>query len=186
MLLVACSVQSDTGSPDPVPDPTAEADPEAGESDIKPGDELTVYSGRSEELVGPIIEQFEQDSGIAVGVRYGDTAEMAATILEEGSNSPADVFYAQDAGALGALAEAGALAQLPATLLAQVEPRFRSPQGVWIGLSGRARVVAYNKADVDPADLPDSIFGHGPSVAGTYWLGSHQRLVQAFVTAICC
>ena len=66
---------------------------------------LVIYSGRNEELVGPIVETFEEESGIDVEVRYGDTAELAATILEEGENSPADVFFAQDAGALGAVSD---------------------------------------------------------------------------------
>ena len=86
---------------------------------------LVIYSGRNENLVGPLIEQFRAATGIDVQVRYGDTAEMAATILEEGKNSPADVFFGQDAGALGALAKAGRLDQLPDALLEQVDPRFR-------------------------------------------------------------
>ena len=55
---------------------------------------LTIYSGRNENLVGPIIEQFEQDTGIEVEVRYGDTSSLALTLLEEGENTPADVFFA--------------------------------------------------------------------------------------------
>ena len=102
---------------------------------------LVIYSGRNENLVGPLIEQFQTDTGIQVEVRYGGTSEMAATILEEGANSPADVFYGQDAGALGALSQAGRLAPLPAAVLDLVDGRFRSTQGDWIGASGRARVL---------------------------------------------
>jgi iron(III) transport system substrate-binding protein len=103
-----------------------------------------VYSGRNEELVGPIIERFEEESGIDVEVRYGDTAELAATILEEDANSPADVFLSQDAGALGAVADRGLLSPLSGNVLERVEERFRDPDDRWVGVSGRARVVTYN------------------------------------------
>jgi iron(III) transport system substrate-binding protein len=84
---------------------------------------------------------------------------MAATILEEGANSPADVYYGQDAGALGALAKAGRFTPLPEDVLNQVEPRFRSPEGFWIGTSGRARTVVYNTNELAEANLPDDMFG---------------------------
>src|SRR5918996_4615252 len=100
---------------------------------------LTVYSGREEELVGPLFERFEQETGIDVEVRYGDSAELAATIAEEGGNSPADVFFAQDPGSLGAVASQ--LAELPDSILERVGERFRDPEGKWVGTSGRARVI---------------------------------------------
>lgn len=121
------------------------------------GVSLTVYSGRTRELVAPILDQFTRATGIAVQVRYGETAELAATIMEEGSNSPADVYFAQDAGALGALAYAGRLRRLPDPILQRVEQRFRSGDGLWIGISGRARVVVYNTRTLTPRDLPASI-----------------------------
>src|SRR3546814_9929939 len=85
-------------------DTTTTAEDGSGE---EPGGTLVIYSGRNEELVGPLVADFEEATGISVEIRYGDTAEMAAQILEEGDNSPADVFFGQDAGALGALAEIG-------------------------------------------------------------------------------
>jgi iron(III) transport system substrate-binding protein len=147
---------------------------------------LTIYSGRSEELIGPLVEQFTEATGIEARVDYGGTTEMAAAILEEGANSPADVFFGQDAGALGALAEAGMLAELPGDLLDLVDARFRSPDGLWVGASGRARVVAYNPERVDPSQLPDSIHGFtDPSWGGGRigWVPTNASF-QAFVTAL--
>jgi iron(III) transport system substrate-binding protein len=117
---------------------------------------LVVYSGRSESLVGPLIERFERETGVEVEVRWGETAELAATLLEEGPNSPADVFFAQDPGGLGAVT--GLLAPLPPDLLERVGPRFRDPDGRWVGISGRARVVVYNTDSLAPQELPDDIW----------------------------
>ena len=95
---------------------------------------LVVYCGRGEELIRPLIERFEQETGIDVSIRYAGTSELAATLMEEGANSPADVFFAQDAGALGALHRHNALTPLPADLLERVPARFRSPDGTWVGV----------------------------------------------------
>ena len=127
---------------------------DAVESPKSPGS-LVVYSGRSESLVGPIIEQFGEVSGIEVAVKYGGTPELAATLLEEGDNSPADVFFAQDAGALGAAG--GMLAPLPNDLLASVPAWARSPESKWVGVSGRARTVVYNREGLTENDLPSTI-----------------------------
>jgi iron(III) transport system substrate-binding protein len=119
---------------------------------------LVVYSGRSESLVGPIIAQFAEATGINVEVRYGSTSEIAATLLEEGANSPSDVFFAQDPGGLGAVADAGLFAPLPDDLLAKVPEVYRSPEKLWVGISGRARVVVYNTDRLTPDDLPGDIW----------------------------
>ena len=121
------------------------------------GGEVTVYSGRNENLIGPILTQFQEGSGITVTARYGDTAEMAATILEEGDNSPADVFLAQDAGALGAVQAEGRFVDLADDILERVDSRFRSDDGQWVGLTGRARVAVYNTEMLSETDLPLTI-----------------------------
>jgi iron(III) transport system substrate-binding protein len=122
---------------------------------------LVIYSGRSESLVDPLIQQFAAVTGIQVDVRYGGTAELAATLLEEGQNSPADIFYAQDPGGLGAVAAAGMLSPLPDAILQQVPSRYAAPTGEWVAISGRARVVVYNTdAIIDPAtELPGDLGG---------------------------
>ena len=118
---------------------------------------LVVYSGRSETLVGPIIEQFEEATGIDVEVKYGSTPELAATLLEEGDNSPADVFFAQDPGGLAAVTDL--LLPLSVDITARVPDWARSPDGRWVGISGRARVVVYNTQKLSPGDLPSSMAG---------------------------
>jgi iron(III) transport system substrate-binding protein len=146
---------------------------------------LTVYSGRNEELVGPLMEQFTEATGIEVEVRYGDTAELAATILEEGSNSPADVYFGQDAGALGALENAGVLTDIPQESLDLVEDRFRSAAGSWVGVSGRARVLAYNTDNVEEADLPPSVLDLADDAyRGRVGWAPTNGSFQAFVTAM--
>jgi iron(III) transport system substrate-binding protein len=131
------------------------------------GESLTIYSARREELVAPIIEQFSEDTGIAVEVRYGNLAEMVAMILEEGENSPADVFFAQDASGLGALAREDRLLPLPESLLERVPAQFRSDDDVWVGISGRARVAIYNTTLVEENDLPPSLL----DLADEQWRG---------------
>lgn len=147
--------------------------------------ELVVYSGRSKELVGPLLERFTRETGVEVKVRYGDTAELAAAILEEGRNTPADAYFAQDAGALGALSAAGRLTKLPEAILSRVEERFRSPKGDWVGLSGRARTVVYNTKALKPEDLPDSILGFAdPRWKGKIGWPPTNGSFQGFVTAL--
>jgi iron(III) transport system substrate-binding protein len=122
-----------------------------------PRPQVVVYSGRGESLAGPLFEGLEEALGMEIKVRYGGTAELAATLMEEGEATPADLFLSQDAAALGALADADLLVGLPPATLALVAPEFRSPEGEWIGLSGRVRCVVYNTERVRPEDLPSSL-----------------------------
>jgi iron(III) transport system substrate-binding protein len=146
---------------------------------------LVVYSGREEELVEPLFETFEQQTGIDVEVRYGDSAELAATIAEEGDNSPADVFFAQDPGSLGAVEEEDLLAELPDEILDRVPERFRDPDGHWVGTSGRARVVAYNTDELSEAELPESILDYtDPKWKGKIGIPPTNASFQAFVSAM--
>jgi iron(III) transport system substrate-binding protein len=131
------------------------------------GDELVIYSGRSEALVDPILQRFARDTGIDIRVQYADTSELKPTLLEEGDNTPADVFFSQDAGALAALANAGMLAELDESDIDVVDERFRDPDGRWVGVTGRARVIGYNTERVTEADLPRSVL----DVTDPKWCG---------------
>jgi iron(III) transport system substrate-binding protein len=155
-------------------------------SEPKSGEEaLVVYSGRSEDLVGQIFEEFEKASGIDTRVKYGSTSELAAQILEEGENSPADAFFAQDAGSLGALQEENVLVTLPGELIAGVPARFRSKVDKWVGITGRARTVVYNPDKVTPEEFPPSVmdFTNEKWRDRLGWAPSNASF-QSFVTAM--
>ena len=174
---------------DPEADPEVESSPAADEvidgTPVGSAGELTVYSGRNEELIGPLVPVLEALTGVDLEVRYGNTAELAVQILDEGDNSPAGLYIAQDAGALGQLANEGRLATLPDDVLDLVDPRFRSPDGLWVGLSGRARVAAYNTDQLAETDLPASVL----DLTDERWRGQvgwapENGSFQAFVTAL--
>ena len=144
---------------------------------------ITVYSGREEELVAPLFEKFTEATGIDVEVRYGDSAELAATIAEEGDNSPADVFFAQDPGSLGAVDEQ--LEELPEETLDRVAERFRDADGRWVGTSGRTRVLVYNTDRLEESELPTSVLElTDPKWKGRVGIAPTNASFQAFVTAM--
>jgi iron(III) transport system substrate-binding protein len=146
---------------------------------------LTIYAGRSQNLVQPLLEQFSKDTGIHIQVRYGDGTDLALGILEEGDNSPADVYYGQDVGSLGALRDEGRLQELPDSILEKVPPAFRSPDGVWVGISGRARVIVYNTDKINPATLPKSALDYtNPEWRGRVGFVPRSDGFPEFVTAL--
>jgi iron(III) transport system substrate-binding protein len=146
---------------------------------------LTIYSGRDERFVKPAFDKFTELTGIELKVRYGDSAELAATLLEEGSNSPADLFFSQDAGALGVVATRGRLTVLPEGTLRRVPRRFRAPGKRWVGITGRARVVAYNTDALSPSGLPKTIWGYTqPRWRGLVGVPPTNASFQAFVSAM--
>jgi iron(III) transport system substrate-binding protein len=173
LTLVACAALSAAAAAQ-----TAAARPDATTS-------LTVYSGREERLVKPLFDRFTKDTGIALNVRYGSSAEMAATILEEGRNSRADVFFAQEAGLLGFVARDSMLKVLPQRTLDKVPARFRAPGKRWVGTSGRARVIAYNTNELTKAQLPRSIWElTKPQWNGKVGLPPTNASFQAFVAVM--
>ncbi len=120
---------------------------------------LTIYSGRSKALVEPLIQKFEKEHGIRANVRYGSSTQLAVALLEEGRRTPADVFWAQDAGALGAVHRGEMFQTLPDELLSILSDRLHNTEGTWIATSGRARVMAYSLPRIDTTALPESVFG---------------------------
>lgn len=150
------------------------------------GDSITLYSGRSESLIQPIIDDFTEASGIDVDIRYGDTAELALLIDEEANADriEADVYISQSPGAMGFID--GELAQLPDATLDLVDAGTRDDDGRWVGLSGRQRVLVYNTDTVDPSTLPDSIFDlvADDTFQGQIGVAGGNGSFQDFVTAM--
>ncbi len=145
--------------------------------------DLTIYSGRSEEFIAPFFAEWETQSGIKLNIRYGDSAELAAQILEEGANSPADLFLSQDAGSLGAISEAGLFISLPTGVAQSIPAQFVSANRNWIGVTGRARVFAYAPDRVKT--LPQSVADlTKPLYKNQIGIAPVNASFQAFVTAL--
>lgn len=174
----ATSEPSDSTAPS---DTTASTASEASLPDLT-GETLTLYSGRNEELVQPIIDRFVEETGADVEVRYGSSAEVGAAILEEGDRAPADVFFSQEVGAVGALAKADMLTPLPDEVIERVDPRFAPAEGnLWVGVTARSRVIVYNPdlVETPPAGVLELT---EPQYRGmTAWVPGNAGF-QAFIT----
>ena len=173
-LFVGCDAKKAPVTSDTTPTPQL--------TDVK---ELTVYTGRKEVYSKPLFDMFEKETGIKIIVKPGKTAALAATIIREGENSPADLFFAQDSSNLGSLSSAGSLLTLPKETLDQVDARYAGPKGDWIGTSGRARVLVYNKKLVKAEDLPNSILDLAdPKWKGKLGWAPKNGSFQSHVTAM--
>ena len=171
MMLISCSS-------DPPPTPVIVEVEKVAEPNT-----LTVYSGRSSSLVDPILEEFELLTGIPTEVRYASTGEMAATLLEEGDKSPADVFFAQEPGGLGAVKPL--LMKLPDDIYDRSAAWASDPDGKWVGVSGRARVIVYNTENISPDDLPESIWDFtDPKWKGRIGLPPTNASFHVMITAM--
>jgi iron(III) transport system substrate-binding protein len=146
---------------------------------------LVLYSGRSKALVEPIVQRFTEETGIEVRVKYGKTAQLSVALQEEGEQSPADVFWSQDAGALGALVGVDMFATLDEQTLSLVPGSYRGADGLWVATSGRARVLAYSSVRAAESDLPESVFDLTDSkYHGKVGWAPTNASFQAFVTAM--
>jgi iron(III) transport system substrate-binding protein len=152
--------------------------------DREPADTLTVYS-RDREIAEPLFEQFERQTGIKVRARWGNPVDLADQIISDGDKSAADVFYGPFSDALGSLSAAGRLIPLSDKQLDRVPRAYRSSDGSWAAVSGRAHVVFYNTDKLTEDDLPDSIEGFtDPAWRGRIAWDPTARSLVAGVTAL--
>ncbi len=164
------------------PETTAATETTTGEASTGP---LTLYSGRNENFVQPVVDAFTEETGIEVEVRYAGTGELATTIMTEGDASPADVFWAQDPAFIGGLAKAGYLAELPEDILSLVPERFADADGRWVGITARARVFVYNTELVASDELPADIWElTDPKWHGRLGVAPTNGSFVAFVTGM--
>lgn len=146
---------------------------------------LTVYSGRTQELVQPLFDRFTDETGIGLEVRYAGSTDLAATLREEGANSPADVFFAQDPASLGAVAASGLFTTLSVETLGRVPSKFSDSEGRWVGTSGRARTVVFDSTRLSESDLPTDVGGFtDPAWAGRIAIAPSNGSFLAFVAAM--
>lgn len=177
--LAACGSDSGSGSS---PSSTPTNGTASGSASDK---KVMLYSGRNEKLVKPVIDAFTKETGVQVDVRYGETAAMAAQLVEEGDKTPAEVFLAQDAGALAVVSKAGLLNTLPSQPTAKVAATYRSPNNDWVGVTGRARVLAYDSQTVKESSLPASVLDLAkPEWKGKVGVAPTNASFQSFVTAL--
>jgi len=148
-------------------------------------DRLYIRSGRTKNLIGPLLEDFAKDTGIKIDVRYGDSADLALLTNEEGDKTKTDVFISQSPGAVGFLDSKGLLGELPDKVTGLVPDGDAAEDGTWVGLSGRVRTLVYNTELVDPADLPKSVLDLAdPQYAGKVAVAPTNGSFMDFVTVL--
>jgi iron(III) transport system substrate-binding protein len=128
---------------------------------------ITLYSGQHEQTTSLLVAAFEQETGIKVAVRSGDEAALGNQVLQEGSNSPADVFYSENSPVLESLREHRMLAPVAASTLASVPRRYDAAEGSWVGVSARVSALVYSTSQLAGATLPGSIL----ELARPQWRG---------------
>lgn len=157
------NAQAEATEPQPEADPDPEADPEPEETEgaaaaAADGDAgLVIYSARKEELMKPLVEAFEEETGIDVTLKTGKPGELQLQIQQEKGNPGGDVFFTTDAAGAEALRQQGLLEAYQSPNAEQVPAEFKAEDGTWTGVIGRSRNIMYNTELLQASEAPDSI-----------------------------
>ncbi|MFP6729833.1 MAG: Fe(3+) ABC transporter substrate-binding protein [Alphaproteobacteria bacterium] len=149
--------------------------------------EVNVYSARKEVLIKPLFDTFTAETGITVNLVSAKADALLQRLEREGANSPADVFLTTDAGRLAKAKQRGLLQPVSSELLdAAIPAQYRDPDGVWYGLSIRARPIIYAVDRVKPAELSSYLALAGPDWKGRVCVRSssniyNQSLLASFI-----
>jgi len=149
-------------------------------------DKLTVYSGRAERLIKPVLDEFTAKSGVQVDLLSSGTTELVNRLKAEGDRTVADLFLTNDAGSLEQARAAGLLRPLNMREVERaIPPQFRAPDNAWIGLSGRFWIIVYNKTLVKPEELKSLLDLGNPKWKGKIAIpNAGSEYLQAGVSVI--
>ncbi|MFB3819308.1 MAG: ABC transporter substrate-binding protein [Candidatus Methylomirabilales bacterium] len=120
--------------------------------------DLVLYSARKEELIRPAIQAAEKALGLKVKLFTGGAGELARRIEIEKGAPRADLFLGTTAGFAELLRAKGLLERFGSPLLSEIPAEFRSPDGTWVPLTARVRVLVYHTGLVKPEEAPRSVF----------------------------
>ena len=149
------------------------------------GPSIVVYNAQHEQLMEEIAPAFTEETGIEVELRNGSDPELAAQLIAEGDDSPADVFLTENSPAMSAVEDAGLFTELDPATVEPIPAQYRPTSGLWTGFVARSTVLVYNTDLVDPADLPDSIMELAePEWSGRISFSPTGADFQAIVAAV--
>jgi iron(III) transport system substrate-binding protein len=165
LLVAACG--SGGGSAPGQPAAAGSSGQPAGSATPLAGQTITLYNGQHEQTTDALVQAFEKQTGVTVKVRSDDEDVLAQQIEQEGSRSPADVFFTENTPPLARLDDMGLLASAGGQALAAVPSTYSAADKNWVGVSARVSVLVYNTDKLKPSRLPKSVL----DLADPEWKG---------------
>jgi iron(III) transport system substrate-binding protein len=149
------------------------------------GQTITLYNGQHQQTTNALVKAFEKQTGVTVKVRSDDEDVLAQQITQEGTHSPADVFYTENTPPLVRLDEKGLLAKVAPGALIDVPSQYSATDHDWVGVSARLSTLVYNTRDLKPSQLPTSVLGLAdPKWKGKLDIAPSETDFQPIVTSV--